>query len=123
MPGQKTQDSTSFGARLAQLRKAAGFAQEELAAEIWISRRIIAYYESETDYPPTALLPKIAQALRISADELLGIAPVKKATKPGNSRLQRRLQQIEQLDAAEKRQALQVIDALIERGQLKRKAG
>lgn len=80
-------------------------------------------HESETDYPPTALLPKIAQALRISADELLGIAPVKKATKPGNSRLQRRLQQIEQLDAAEKRQALQVIDALIERGQLKRKAG
>lgn len=125
MPRQKPQeqDAPSFGARLAQLRKAAGFTQEELAAEIGVSRRIIAYYEGETDYPPTALLPKIAQALRISADELLGIAPIKKATKPGNNRLQRRLQQIEQLDATEKRQVLQVIDAFIERGQLKRKAG
>jgi len=48
---------------------------------------------------------------------------MKKTTNPGNSRLQRRLQQIEQLDATEKRQVLQVIDAFIERGQLKRKAG
>jgi hypothetical protein len=32
------------------------------------------------------------------------------------------LQQIEKLDAADKRQVLQLIDAFIERGQLKRKA-
>ena len=35
--------------------------------------------------------------------------------------MQRRLQQIEKLDATEKRQVLQLIDAFIERGQLKRK--
>ena len=34
--------------------------------------------------------------------------------------MQRRLQQIEKLDAAEKRQVLQLVDAFIERGQLKR---
>ena len=39
-----------------------------------------------------------------------------------STRLQRRLQQIEKLDAQERRQILQVIDAFIERGQLKRKA-
>jgi len=38
-----------------------------------------------------------------------------------NSRLQRRLAQIEQLGPTEKRQVLQLIDAFIERGQLKRK--
>ena len=36
--------------------------------------------------------------------------------------LRRRLLAIEKLDASEKRQVLQVIDAFIERGQLKRKA-
>lgn len=82
-----------------------------------------AYYEGETEYPPTHLLPRIAQALHISADELLGIAPLKKATKPRDSRLQRRLQQIEGLSVTEKRQVLQLLDAFIERGQLKRKAG
>jgi hypothetical protein len=40
----------------------------------------------------------------------------------GDSRLRRRLLAIEKLDVAEKRQVLQVIDAFIERGQLKRKA-
>lgn len=40
----------------------------------------------------------------------------------GDSRLRRRLLAIEKLDVTEKRQVLQVIDAFIERGQLKRKA-
>ena len=44
----------------------------------------------------------------------------KRRTKSTDTRMQRRLQQIEKLNAAEKRQILQVIDALIERGQLKR---
>jgi hypothetical protein len=34
----------------------------------------------------------------------------------------RKLQQIEQLDPSEKRQVLQVLDAYIERGKLKKKA-
>ncbi len=44
------------------------------------------------------------------------------AVKVGNSRLERRIQQIEKLDASDKRQVLQLIDAFIERGQLKRNA-
>jgi hypothetical protein len=53
---------------------------------------------------------------------LLGTQPVRKPSKPVNTRLHRRLQQIEQLDPTEKRQVLQLIDAFIERGQLKRRA-
>lgn len=123
MAKQKNPEVAGFGARLKALRTAAGFTQEELASEVGVSRRMIAYYEGETEYPPTALLPKLAQALKISADELLGIAPIRKAAKPGNIRLERRLQQIEQLEPAEKRQVLQVLDAFIERGRLRKKAG
>jgi transcriptional regulator with XRE-family HTH domain len=102
---------------------AAGFTQEELAAEIGVSRRMIAYYEAESEYPPTVLLPKLTRALRISADALLGIAPIKRAAKPGNSRLQRRLQQIEQLGAREKRQIVQLLDTFLEREKLKQRVG
>ncbi len=123
MAKQKNPEVAGFGARLKTLRTAAGFTQEELADEVGVSRRMIAYYEGETEYPPTALLPKLAQALKISADELLGIAPLRKAAKPGNIRLERRLQQIEALEPAEKRQVLQVLDAFIERGRLRKKAG
>jgi hypothetical protein len=58
----------------------------------------------------------------VGVDELLGAAPARRVKKVGNSRLERRLQAIEKLPPQEKRQVLQVIDAFIERGLLKRRA-
>ncbi|WP_433868150.1 helix-turn-helix domain-containing protein [Ralstonia wenshanensis] len=111
-----------FGERLAALRKAAGFTQVELAAELGISQRMVAYYESPQAAPPANLLPAIATALGVSIDELFGRAGKRRLVKQdGDSRLRRRLLAIEKLDPAEKRQVLQLIDAFIERGQLKRK--
>jgi transcriptional regulator with XRE-family HTH domain len=116
------QEGLSFGERLASLRKAAGFTQVELAAELGVSQRMVAYYESPAATPPANLLPQIAAALGVSIDELFGVGAKRRLVKQdGDSRLRRRLLAIEKLDVAEKRQVLQVIDALIERGQLKRK--
>ncbi|MBI5577167.1 MAG: helix-turn-helix transcriptional regulator [Deltaproteobacteria bacterium] len=112
-----------FGARLAQLRKAAGYTQVELAAEIGVSQRNIAYYEGQTQHPPTAILPELARALGVTADDLLGVTPIKRAARPANTRLLRRLQQIEKLDTREKRQILSFLDTFIEREQLRKKAG
>ena len=113
----------SFGERLSALRKAAGFTQVELAAELGVSQRMVAYYESPGAAPPANLLPQIAAALGVSIDELFGVGIKRRLVKQdGDSRLRRRLLAIEKLDGAEKRQVLQVIDAFIERGQLKRKA-
>lgn len=116
------QEMPSFGERLASLRKAAGFTQVELAAELGVSQRMVAYYESPAATPPANLLPQIAAALGVSIDQLFGVGAKRRLVKQdGDSRLRRRLLAIEKLDVAEKRQVLQVIDALIERGQLKRK--
>jgi len=65
--------ATGVGARLVAFRKAAGFTQAQLADEIGISRRRIAYYERETHHPPTTILPKLAVALGVSADEILDV--------------------------------------------------
>ena len=112
-----------FNERLAALRKAAGFTQVELAAELDISQRMVAYYESAGAAPPAHLLPAIAQALGVSIDALYGRStPVRKLAKQeGDSRLRRRLLAVEKLGTAEKRQVLQLIDAFIERGQLRSK--
>ena len=64
----------SFDERLARLRKAAGYTQKELGEELGISQRMVAYYESQTQHPPTKLMPALATALGVSADELLGLA-------------------------------------------------
>jgi transcriptional regulator with XRE-family HTH domain len=118
-----TEASNGFGERLTALRKAAGFTQAELAAELEISQRMVAYYEHPEAMPPAHLLPAMAKALGVTIDQLYGRgAPKRKLAKQeGDSRLRRRLLAIEKLDATEKRQVLQLIDAFIERGQLRSK--
>jgi transcriptional regulator with XRE-family HTH domain len=120
---EDTTGNAGFGERLASLRKAAGFTQVEFAAELGISQRMVAYYETPNATPPANLLPNIAAALGVSIDALYGREAPKRrlAKQEGDSRLRRRLLAIEKLDAADKRQVLQLIDAFIERGQLKRK--
>lgn len=85
------------------------------------TQRVIAYYEGETDHPPTTLLPQMAEALGVTADELLGLKAPRKSKTP-DARLQRRLQQIERMPARERRQILQLLDTFIEHAQLKQKA-
>ena len=115
-------ETMTFGQRLAELRKARGFTQQEFADEVGISRRMVAYYEGQSQHPPTTHLPVMARVLKLSTDELLGTTAVKqRPVRGGDSRLQRRLQQIEKLDVPERRQILQLIDTFIEHGQLRRK--
>lgn len=119
MPKAKERTS-DFGARLTELRKAAGYTQVELAAELGTTQRMIAYYESHAEKAPAALLPQMAAALGVSADELLGIKPIKKGKKP-DTQLQRRLQRIEKLDPKARRQITQILDTFIEREELKQR--
>lgn len=111
---------SSFGKRLAQLRKAAGYTQQQLADEINATRRMIAYYESESQHPPANMLVDLSKALNISADALLGIVPVEST--PVSSRLERRIRQIEKLGPKPRQQITQLIDTFVEAEQLKQKA-
>jgi transcriptional regulator with XRE-family HTH domain len=114
--------AVTFGERLASLRKSAGFTQVELAAELGISKRMVAYYEGPTATPPANFLPQIAAVLGVTIDQLFGHSPKRTLAKQeGDSRLRRRLLAIEKLEVAEKRQVPQLLDTLIKRGQLKRK--
>jgi len=77
MSKKRNQDSSAhFGARLAAMRKAAGYTQVELAKAVGISQRMISYYEKTDDHPIARVLRHVAQALEVSADELLGTAPL-----------------------------------------------
>jgi len=117
MPKQIVEDLTDFGKRLVNLRKAAGYTQTELANELGVTQRMISYYEVHSEYPPSALLPELAQVLNVTADQLLGLKPMKKTKKP-DTRLQRRVQQIEKLPTKDRRQLTQIIDTFIKAAQM-----
>jgi transcriptional regulator with XRE-family HTH domain len=71
----RARPAETFGARLAELRKAAGLTQVELAEAIGTSQRMVAYYERTEDYPLARLLRNLSRALGATADELLGLTP------------------------------------------------
>lgn len=105
-----------FGKRLAQLRKTKGITQQELADAIGVSRRVIAYYEGETTYPPTHLLIPIAKTLRISIDELLGLKKYE-ISDTNHAALWRKLKKAEQLPKKYRKTLIDFIDALIMKSQ------
>ena len=121
MPKQNFEQLTDFGKRLAKLRKDAGYTQVELAKELEVTQRMVSYYEGHSEYPPSSLLPKLAKILGVTTDELLGLRPIKKTRQP-DTRLLRRLQQIEKLGVDKKRQLLKIIDTFIEAEQLKKRS-
>jgi transcriptional regulator with XRE-family HTH domain len=73
-PRRKKED-TSFGPRLTAIRKARGLTQAQLAEAAGTTQRSISYYENDDGIPPASVVIALAKALKVSADELLGIKP------------------------------------------------
>ena len=121
MARKETTPNATFGRHLARLRKTAGFTREELATELGATRRVIAYYETESQYPPADLLVGLAQAINVNLDTLMGMERKTKAVKP-SSRIERRIKNIEALPPRAKRQIVQLIDTFIEAERIKQKA-
>jgi len=112
------ESAESFGQRLARLRREAGYTQKELGEELGISQRMVAYYEGQTEHPPTKLMPLLAGALGVSADELLGVAKAPANNAPiKNRRLYRQLQNIEKLPKRDQQALLRTIDAFLAKAQ------
>lgn len=119
MSKRKTAVMQSFGERLAQLRKAAGYTQVEFAAEVDITQRMVAYYEAPDAQAPAHLLPQMAQVLGVSVDVLLGMCEKRSPKRIATNPLERRLQEIDKFDPKAKRQITQLLDSFIEAEKLK----
>ena len=119
MSKRKTPVMQSFGERLAQLRKTAGYTQVEFAAELDITQRMVAYYEAPDAQAPAHLLPQMAQVLGVSVDVLLGVSEQRSPKRIATNRLERRLLEIDKLDGKAKRQITQLLDSFIEGEKLK----
>jgi transcriptional regulator with XRE-family HTH domain len=103
----------SFGARLARLRKERGFTQVELAEKVGMIQALISDYERDKLRPYADVVARLAAALSVTADELLGIAPAEKSNGHANRRFLRRLGQIDQLPKRDQDALLRTIDAFL----------
>ena len=98
-----------FGKRLVAARERAGLTQAELGELLNVSQRAVAHWERT----PTALYPEqleaLSKALKVSADELIGLK-IPKGKVGRKSILQQRIEQLEELPRAKQRTIIQVLD-------------
>lgn len=112
-----TQDEKDYfrelGNRLAQLRKAAGLTQVQLAETLGISQQMVASYEVGRRRIPVSLLPALAQALKVQVDDLLGSAAKVQAKRGPASQLQRSIERIGELPKPKQRFVLEMLETVL----------
>jgi transcriptional regulator with XRE-family HTH domain len=109
--------SESLGQRIARLRKEKGYTQDDLAKKIGIVRGLISDYERERMRPHYEMIIRLAMALEVTTDELLGLKKSKNGSRSQDLRLVRRLKKIEALPSAEQKILLRAIDTFLKGAQ------
>jgi transcriptional regulator with XRE-family HTH domain len=101
-----------LGLRIASARKAQNLTQQQLADRLGIAQQTYAQYETGRARIQAAMLPKLAQDLCLTMDELMGLAGTR--SKPGPaSKLDMQIERLRQLPKAKQRLLMAMLDAAI----------
>jgi transcriptional regulator with XRE-family HTH domain len=97
-----------FGNKILQLRKEKDFSRDELAKMVSTSGAIIGRYERNEITPSVDVAAKLANALDVSLDYLVGNTEL-----VFDKAMLNRIQEVSKMDDDDKKQVFLVIDALI----------
>ena len=64
-------EKETFGVMVARLRKERGMTQSDLAEKMCVTDKAVSKWERDISYPDIASLPKLAEILGVSVDELM----------------------------------------------------
>ncbi len=84
----RKKDRPPLGLRLTELRQATGLTQIQLADKLGVHPSNIGFWELSGTPPRGEVLPKMAHALGVSVDALLGVTPPKPKKQAAKGRLQ-----------------------------------
>ena len=101
-----------IGAPIAQLRKAQGITQVQLAQWLGVSQQTVNAYEVERRRMPVSTLPTLARFLGVALDELISDDP-KPAKRGPTPKLQRQMERIQELPKPKQRFVLEVLEAAL----------
>jgi len=104
-----------LGTRVAELRKAQGITQIQMAEALGVSQQTVNSYEVARRRIPVSALPVLAGLFTVSIDELLG-EPVKQANgKRGPTpKLQQQIQRVSLLPRSKQKFVIDMIDTVIQ---------
>jgi transcriptional regulator with XRE-family HTH domain len=104
----------ALGRRIAALRRERGYTQTELADQVGAIQVVVSNYERGKLRPHPDMIVRLAKALRVSADELLGIRPPSQNGAAVSRRVLRRLQAIDGLPKRDQDALFRTIDAFLQ---------
>jgi transcriptional regulator with XRE-family HTH domain len=81
---------STLGKEIKKARIDQGLKQKELQARTGLSQKYLSQIENDAVDPRVSVLKKIAQALQVSADSLLGLDTVEQPAKDGGSQSAKR---------------------------------
>lgn len=102
----------AVGARIAKLRKAQGLSQQSMAGKLGIAQQSYAHYEVGRVRMPLWVLPRLAQILGVSADELIG-EPARSGKRGPPSRLQQQIERLSSLPQAKQRLVIEMLEGVL----------
>jgi transcriptional regulator with XRE-family HTH domain len=114
---QMTENDQTFfkllGRQIATLRKAQHITQVQLAQFLGISQQYLQAFEAGRRKVPSSMLPKLAQLFGVSLEQLLGMP--EPTTKRGPTpKLQRQIEQLQQLPKTQQRFVMQMLDTVLQ---------
>jgi transcriptional regulator with XRE-family HTH domain len=101
------------GLHLQTIRKRRGFTQKELAEKVGLTREAIASYESGRSHILDTTLVELSSALRVSADEILGLKRPENGGGSITRRWAKRLAILDSLPESVRKHILRTLDDLI----------
>ena len=104
---------SAFGDRLAHARLLAGLTQEQLAARLGVTQRVLSHWERAPVALRAEQLMAVATALNVSADFLLGREPTAPRTAGLAGKARRVFEQVAQLPRHQHQKILEVVEAFV----------
>lgn len=99
--------------RLIELRQSAGLTQVQLAEQIGVHYSNIGFWELSGTPPRGEVLPKMAHALGVTVDELLGVAPAKTKKPAAKGRLQMVFEQVAKLPRRQQQKVIEMAEGFL----------
>jgi transcriptional regulator with XRE-family HTH domain len=98
----------NIGNRIVELRKQQGLSRDELGQQVGTSGAVIGRYERNEITPSVEIAKKIADALEVSLDYLIGSTDIRISSK-----MMYRLELLEKINPEERERILHVMDSLL----------
>ena len=113
LPPLKLGEET-IGQRIARFRKQKGITQQQLADKIGITQTLVSDYETGRIRLFDEMVIRIALALNVATDTLLGLKGEKIQNQKHSLRIFKRINRIEKLSPAKQKSLFQIIDGFLD---------